>query len=274
MESNNRTIYLVSGAVIILIAIGAYFLYAHTQRVPLGGTAISTVATTTNATTSAASSSTNTSSGKTGVVSETNSQPSAGIAPAYKTPVTCPSSSTTADCAAIQARDAQAIASINTDSQDHVGWLALGAVRSQVGDYTGAIAAWNYSAKLTPTDPTPYFNLGGLYMNNLKDYPKAEANYLLAVKYQPGNTGIYQNLFQLYSQTSYVPSTTAAENILKTGIAANPQAYDLQVLLARYYVKEGRVNEAKAMYVTAQASATASGQSDTALQIQAEASKI
>ena len=109
-------------------------------------------------------------------------------------------------------------------------------------------------------------------MNFLHDYTKAEANYLVGIKDAPSTTAFYKDLFSLYTTTSYKPSNTAAENILKQGISANPKSVDLQMTLARYYKSLGRAADAKAEYDAAIANAKSQNQSDLAAQIQAEES--
>ena len=74
-------------------------------------------------------------------------------------------------------------------------------------------------------------------------------------------------------QNSYKPSNTAAEDILKKGIAANPNAVDLQYLLAQYYKKLGRAPEAQSMFTAAADSATRQGKTDLAAQIKLDSAK-
>lgn len=191
-------------------------------------------------------------------------------APAYKGTITCPSDMSQEQCVSIQSQDATVVGKLNANPADSSAWIQLGTLREESGDYQGAVVAWNYVATLYPTNSAAYFNLGDLYMNFLKEYPKAEANYLLAMKYAPADTTIYTNLFTLYTTTPYSPGVTAAEDILKRGIAANPKAVDLQVTLARYYKSLGRTADAKAQYDAAIANAKSQGQTALATQIQTE----
>jgi thioredoxin-like negative regulator of GroEL len=99
----------------------------------------------------------------------------------------------------------------------------------------------------------------------------ANTNYLAAIKINPGQPDFYRALFTLYTTTSYKPTATAAEDILKAGIAANAKAVDLQVLLARYYKSAGRASDAAAEYAVAVSNAQSQGNQPLATQIQQEA---
>lgn len=194
-------------------------------------------------------------------------------APTYRDAIACPASLSTTGCAAVQAKRVAIIAALDVGPTDAEAWLALGTLRKSVGDYQGAVVVWRYMTALYPSDATAFYDLADLYAHFLNDYAKAEANYLKAVSLAPSNTGTYQDLFTLYTTTSYKPSTSAAENILKQGMAANPTAFDLQVMLARYYRSLGRIEDANTQYAAAAANATAQGKTSLAAQITAEASR-
>ncbi len=107
-------------------------------------------------------------------------------------------------------------------------WLQLGVDRKIGGDYQGAITAWQYVAAAAPVTLSyvAYGDLGDLYMNFLKDYPKAETNYLAAIKINPHVIDYYRSLYTLY-RYDYKTNTTAAANILVQGLQANPGNPDL-----------------------------------------------
>lgn len=153
-------------------------------------------------------------------------------------------------------------------------WIYLGNVNVMAGNYAIAQEYWEYVSARWPSNQASFNNLGDLYMNYLKDYPKAEKNWLQAIKNKSDDPGVYANLFSLYTNTSYKPSNTAAENILKQGIAANPNAVNLRYDLAVYYKKLGRTAEAKAMFQAAIESATSQGQTQLATQIKAELASV
>jgi tetratricopeptide (TPR) repeat protein len=191
-------------------------------------------------------------------------------APAYKGAVPCPSDMSGEQCASIQSQDAAIVGKLNASRTDFAAWIDLGMLRETTGDYQGAVTAWNYVAAIYPTNPAAFANLGDLYTNFTHDYAKADASYLAAIKDDPSDTSFYKNLFTLYTTTSYTPGATAAEDILKKGIAANPKAVDLQVTLARYYKTLGRTADAKVEYDAAIANAISQGQTALAAQIQQE----
>ena len=138
-----------------------------------------------------------------------------------------------------------------------------------LSDYEGASQAWGFAALLIPKNPTPFANLGYLYTVYLPDYPKAEANYRIAIANNPHDTNTINNFFELYKY-HYKQGTSAAADVLKAGIAANPGALDLQVTLARYYRDNKQSAEAKTGYDTAIATAQTQGQTTLATQLQAE----
>ena len=84
---------------------------------------------------------------------------------------------------------------------------------------------------------------------------------------------VYRELFAIYS-TAYKQNTPAAENILLKGISSVKNPTDLEVLLARYYVKAGRTADARAMFNKAIASANAAGNTQIAQSIADEVSKL
>ena len=133
-------------------------------------------------------------------------------------------------------------AQLQTKEQPHISqlkatptrvdlWLQLGLYRKEAGDYAGAIAAWNYVAAVGPVTINfiAYGNLGDLYQNFDVNYPKAEANYLAAIKLKPSDVGYYVDLYNLY-RYQYKTNTTAAADIVTQGLKANPNNADLLAL--------------------------------------------
>ncbi len=108
-------------------------------------------------------------------------------------------------------------------------WLQLGFDYKIAGDLPAAEAVWVYMTKIAPQSQVAFIDLGDLYQNFLKDYPKSEANYLAAVKLDPTNIDLYRNLYMLYKY-QYKTNTTAAANILTQGLKANPNNPDLLTL--------------------------------------------
>ena len=163
---------------------------------------------------------------------------------------------------ALLANIARAVANLRANPKSYGDWIDIGALRQVLGDYVGAEEALNYAVALSPDTSVAYANLGYLYANYRKGCPKAGANYLKGIANDKRAVNTYRNLVDLYTY-SYKQTTTAAEDTLKQGIKANPKTIDLKVLLARYYKSAGRTTEAKTVYDSAIAEATA--QNNTAL---------
>ena len=170
-------------------------------------------------------------------------------APDYNAPIVFPASSnlTAEQKSAIEAQAAAMRAQLSRNSAEYTPWLVLGGFFKQAEDYTQAEEIWTYVSLRWPDDGTVLGNLGDLYLTYLKDYPKAEASYLGAIKNDLGQVNAYRNLFTMYS-TVYTPRNSAAEYILKEGIKNNPDTLDFYVSLARYYRDNGRTEEARAAY--------------------------
>jgi len=129
--------------------------------------------------------------------------------------------------AALRAQENTLIGQLKTNPARLDVWLQLGTDRKIAGDYDGAIVAWDYvAANKSNIQYIAYGNLGDLYMNFLKDYPKAEANYKAAIALQPTFIDYYRDLFTLYT-SFYKTNTTAAADIVAQGLKANPNNPDL-----------------------------------------------
>lgn len=174
---------------------------------------------------------------------------------------------------ALQKSYAKTQAVLAKDKDAFNEWIFMGNINFIAGNYQLAREYWEYASARWPSNQSSFNNLGDLYMNYLKDYPKAEKNWLQAIKNKADDPGVYANLFSLYTNTSYKPSNTAAEDILKKGIAANPRAVNLQYDLAQYYKKLGRTADAQTMFKAAADNATSQGQTQLAAQIKADAAK-
>ena len=194
-------------------------------------------------------------------------------APSFRAPIVFASSVATNVKDVIQQNANIYIERIAKDKTDLKSWIDLGTMHKMAGDYTGAEIIWAYIAKVAPQNSIAVLNLADLYANFKIDYKKAEANYVKAMTLAPNDTSIYANLFGLYNGP-YKASVATAESTLKKGIAANPLATDLKVLLARYYKSMGKAAEAKAEFSAAAQSAKDQGQTDLAVQITAEGAQL
>ena len=149
-------------------------------------------------------------------------------------------------------------------------WIGLGIRYKESGDYLAARDAWVYAAALAPENSILYYNLGILYRDYLKDYPKSEQNFLEAIKLFPGYPQTYEELADLYIY-SYKQHTTAALDILMQGAKAVAGDINLLAKLGRYYrdAKNDSVN-AKVYLEQARKAAVAAGNSQLASDFQSE----
>ena len=125
------------------------------------------------------------------------------------------------------------------DTPDYLdGWLQLGILRKYIGDYEGAVFAWEYAAKIRPKDYVAFNNLGDIYHFYLKNLQKSESAIKKVIELRQDYTPAYKNLFELYT-LSYKEKVSLADDALIDGIAKNPKAYDLMIALAMYYKENG-----------------------------------
>lgn len=131
--------------------------------------------------------------------------------------------------------------SIRQDYNNIYQWYDLGAYRQLIGDYEGAIAAWNFGIIIRPNDYIIYQNLGDLYAFYLKNYDKGEQNFLKSLEKNSKNVYGYQQLALLYETSN---NSRKSENTLLLGIEENPDVPILKILLGKYYLQIGRKEEA------------------------------
>lgn len=157
-------------------------------------------------------------------------------------------------------------------SLDLKGMIDRARALKNAGDYDGAIAALTQATSVYPNDVIAYNNLGDLYMNFKKDYPKAELNYKKVIANDATQLNAYRTLLQLYTipDYHYLPKASAPADIVAAGIRAVPKAYDLQLVLARYYRDMGKTAEARAQYQAAIDNAKGQGLTKQAADMQVE----
>ncbi|MEK7106842.1 MAG: hypothetical protein AAB899_01475, partial [Patescibacteria group bacterium] len=220
---------------VIIIVIAGYFL-VRSAKSPAGApespTSTSTSTSPASASTETGTTTTNITVGNLSIlaaggytVKEIPIQNTAPKAPDYSAPLIFSASVGLAEDqkSALQARVAGLRAQLAEDPFNYTAWLALGRIFKSSGDYAQAEKMWKYVSLQWPTDATVLGNLGDLYMNFIRDYPKAEASYLGAIRNDARQVNAYRNLFQLYS-VLYTTHASAAEDILKKGIENNPEA--------------------------------------------------
>lgn len=148
-------------------------------------------------------------------------------------------------------------------------WIDLGLNRKAIGDYKGAAEAWEYASLIRPGSSLPFNNLGDLYHYYLKDYKKAEANFLKAIKVDESYTLSYINLFDLYN-LSYKKDTNKAEVILLEGLKNLPNDINLAITLANYYEEQNNISKATEYYKKALEQAKAVNNTELSSQIQSK----
>jgi|SRR3989338_3892426 len=118
------------------------------------------------------------------------------------------------------------------DNNDYFqGWLQLGILRKNVGDWDGALEAWKFTAVIRPDNSIAYLNLGDLYGYYFHDNQKAEENLLKAIEVEPVNIYGYFKTYEFYTDTN---QPEKARQIIKQGITANPNtSQQLQSILHR-----------------------------------------
>lgn len=116
---------------------------------------------------------------------------------------------------------------------DFDGWLRLGVIKKFFNNYVGARDAWEYANAVASNNSTAYYNLGGLYGAYLKDYAKAETNYLAAIKNDPKLPYVYLGLAEFYS-VFFPAKKDLADDVIRQGLEANPDDESLKGAL-KYY---------------------------------------
>jgi len=271
-NQSNRKAFIISSVIVLLvIALGWYYLNSRQK----GRDAESPLPS--NATSTSSGGLAVTTTGGSYTVNEAPAENAASIpAPNFRAPlVVLPSLNLTQEVVTkLEQQLAGIQAIISKDPTNFDAWLRLGGTRKTAGDYAGAAADWQYLSAVYPKNNISFDNLGSLYLDFIKDYGKAELNYKRAVTNNPLDVNGYRALFSLYTDYGYKTGTSAASDILKEGIAANPKAIDLYVLLARYYAGKGQTSEARSEYDAAISQATAQGNTALAEEIQTEKSAL
>jgi len=136
--------------------------------------------------------------------------------------------------------DIRKYAKMAQESPEYIAaWLQVALLKKAIEDYEGARDIWVYVTIARPHEATAFLNLGDLYTNYLKDYPRAEKNYQNAIKAEPKNALGYLGLSDLYV-FFYTEKEARAEQVLKEGIAASPGEVNLQKALSRLYERRAQ----------------------------------
>lgn len=174
--------------------------------------------------------------------------------------------------AANKSSDVSHIASLSTslksDPNQLQAWNELGAYREAIGDIQGAEEVWNYVTSMWPNNAVAYNDLGNLYRYDTKEYQKSRQAFESAVQADPTFLDGYQSLNELYLSGNVSGGLAAAESMLLKGIAANPKAANLMVLLADDYKKDGKTSDARTYLQKALTVAQNAGNTSLAASIQ------
>ncbi len=127
--------------------------------------------------------------------------------------------------------DIQEVSGILKGNHDYFdGWLQLGILRKMIGDYEGAVEAWNFAGVIRPKSTIPFANLADLYAYYIRDNKKAEESFLKAISADPQNGFPYYQTAHFYEDI--LKDKEKAKNILLQGISLGADSSgDLQSLL-------------------------------------------
>jgi len=132
----------------------------------------------------------------------------------------------------------------NFDNLQLINQIAL--YKQQLGDLEGARIAWEYANIIRPQNSLSFSNLAALYHFDLKQYDKAEKNYLISIANDPDDIPTIRNFFELYRDA--IKDNSKAEALLLRSIEQNPEAADLYSLLGRFYEETGNRDKAIEYY--------------------------
>jgi len=125
---------------------------------------------------------------------------------------------------------------------------SMGMIKKILYDFEGAEKIWEYTGFKSPKNSLSFFNLGILYMEDLKDNKKAEKNFLIALENSEGERGneqYYRMVFDFY--TYYYPQKESKIegillDVLRLEVYQNNP--DILSLLATYYGNNGQKEKA------------------------------
>ena len=193
--------------------------------------------------------------------------------PSLERPVNIPSVFTGEARVQMQMQLDKVIAILKKDRTDSNAWLDLALYRKMIHDYEGAREIWEFLITAGSTSSVIYANLGELYHLYLKDFPKSEFNYKKAIAGDPARAALYLGLHELY-RYSYKQDSTLAADVLKEGIKKNPNAIELFIALARYYVSQKNKTDATTYFEKAISLSRALHNESQAKQLELELAKL
>ena len=134
---------------------------------------------------------------------------------------------------ALNANLTSAQATLRQKPTDFSALVQIGNLHHMGGDDKEAERIYLYVASIYPSSTVPFDNLGSLYLDFLKNYAKAEANFKRAIEINPHDISAYQQLFSLYTTYGYRKDTKTAADLTAQGLKDNPDNQTLLQLKAQ-----------------------------------------
>lgn len=122
-------------------------------------------------------------------------------------------------------------------------WIAIGNLKSLLGDYTGAVAAYQKSIELQGNNVLGYRNIAEVYNTHLKDYEKAASYYRLALNNNFLDSDLYIALAQVYDHQ--LNQDDKAEQVYLEGLQKTQGHPDIFIRLVKFYKDNGNTGKYK-----------------------------
>lgn len=119
-------------------------------------------------------------------------------------------------------------------------------IKRNLGDFQGAVDAWKYANFIRPGNSLSFSNLAALYHYDLREYDKAEEQYLVSLANDPDDIPTIRNFYELYFYD--FKDNQKAEQLLLDSVEANVDSPDLLALTARFYSDTGQNEKAIEYY--------------------------
>lgn len=138
----------------------------------------------------------------------------------------------------------EAAVDLNFDSLQVINDVAR--LKQLLGDFDGAIKAWEYANIIRPKNSLSFSNLAALYHYDLRQFDEAEENYLISIANDPNDIPTIRNFFELYYYS--LKDNVKAEALLLQSIKENPESADLYALAGSFYQETGYSGKAVEYY--------------------------
>jgi len=136
---------------------------------------------------------------------------------------------------------------LKKNPMDVDAWISIGMIKKFFNNYAGARDAWEYAKYLNDGNSVVYYNLGNLYGSYLKDYKKAEENFLKAIELEDKNVNYYIGVADFY-RNFYTEKKEKIKIILEEGIKQVPNDVSILAYAGGYYKEEGNKERALELY--------------------------